>query len=112
MLHVERDILKGLPAKEFLRWEAYYQMQPFGEWRADVRAAQIAATAHNVMVGKESRVQVSDLIPDWLKNYDEAVKKAEQEQQPEPVKQTVEEQIAIARMWVAAFNAEQPEEPA
>lgn len=81
-------------------------MEPFGEWRADVRSAQIALVTHNVMADEKHKLKIQDFIPDWLDNYDEAVKKAEEEakrRETSRPRQTPEEQLAIAYMWARAL---------
>lgn len=54
-MNVNRDIMRGLTAKEFFGWEAYAQVEPFNmdiETRADARAADIARMIYNVNRGK------------------------------------------------------------
>lgn len=36
-----------LPHAEFVEWCAFYSIEPFGEWRADLRAGIVAATVRN-----------------------------------------------------------------
>jgi len=55
IVNVERDILRGLTAKQFRGWEIYYELEPFNEERADYRAASICATLANVNRGKNQR---------------------------------------------------------
>ena len=41
-----------MSGREFVHWMAYYNMEPFGEMRADLRAGIIASTIANVNRGK------------------------------------------------------------
>jgi len=40
-------LLAQIPASELTEWQAYYNIEPFGEVRADSRAAIIASTVAN-----------------------------------------------------------------
>lgn len=42
-------------SRELSEWMAYEQIEPFGEQRADLRAAIIAATVANALRGRKSR---------------------------------------------------------
>lgn len=46
-VHVGR-MLRQMTAKEFLGWEQYFQLAPFGDLRADYRSASIVAMIANV----------------------------------------------------------------
>jgi len=41
-----------ISAREFAEWAAYYQLEPFGEARADLRAARVAWAAFNAQRDK------------------------------------------------------------
>jgi hypothetical protein len=54
---------------EFVDWLAYYETEPFGEQRADLHAAMIAATIVNVQRGKGKKpVKISQFLVDWWKD--------------------------------------------
>lgn len=75
-------MLSKLSWLKFLEWIAYSEIDPFGEWRADLRAAQIVAKIHNLFA--KNPVSATE----FMLKFD---------QEPKP-RQTVEEQKAIARM--------------
>ena len=50
-----RELLCRLTARELREWELYYSLEPFGEQRADMRAALIAMTTAQVMGGKKAQ---------------------------------------------------------
>ena len=45
---------------EFLDWMAYYQLDPFGNWRADTQAALVASTIANVNAKKGKHYNLKD----------------------------------------------------
>lgn len=49
---------------ELTEWMAYYQIEPFGEERADLRAGIVAATVANTFRGKNSKAAApQDFMP-------------------------------------------------
>lgn len=92
MLHVERDILRGLTAKELRGWEHYFELEPFDETRADYRAASIVQILYNVNRGKGQKALT---LEEALLKFGE---------QPEKQKQTLEQQFAILKV-LAAMHA-------
>lgn len=44
-----------MSASEFLDWQVYYQLEPFGELRADLRSGTIAATIANIHRDRKKR---------------------------------------------------------
>ena len=46
--------------EEFLDWMAFYQLQPFGPWRADTQAALIASTIANVNAKKGKSFSIDE----------------------------------------------------
>jgi len=80
---------RRLTAKEFQRWMWYEQVEPFGELRADYRAAQIVSMIHNVAVTKKNQKEIQD----FLLRFGGSPKK----------KQSVEEQVAMIRAMAEAF---------
>jgi len=57
-----RHMLRSLSAKDFIEWEAYASLEPFGEIRADWRAASIREMVHNTQVEQKSRRPVKDFL--------------------------------------------------
>lgn len=47
---------RRLTFQQFRDWKIYASLEPFGEWRADVRTAHIVSTLINVNRGKGQRV--------------------------------------------------------
>ncbi len=55
-------------SRQFAEWQAYYQLEPWGEERADLRAGIIASTIANVNRGKGQRAFTpSDFMPEFNK---------------------------------------------
>lgn len=78
-------MLEAMPSRLFSEWLAYYGIEPFGEERADYRAAMGVAATYNVWRGKGQRaIQPVDMMP----RFDEP---------PEKPKRTPEEVEAIKR---------------
>jgi len=50
-----RELLARVDSRELAEWRAYERLEPFGEWRADYRAAIVASVMANAFRGKESR---------------------------------------------------------
>lgn len=42
------ELLARTDSRELSEWMAYYRLEPFGEFRADVRAGMVASTFANV----------------------------------------------------------------
>lgn len=53
------ELRQTLTASEMKMWLAYDRISPIGDWRGDVRAAQISAAVINAQGGK---VSLSELI--------------------------------------------------
>ena len=60
-------------SREFAEWLAYYELEPWGEERADLRAGIVASTIANVHRGKGKAFQPGDFMPD----FDKTPKKAQ-----------------------------------
>jgi hypothetical protein len=73
-----RGLLKTIDAKELEEWKAFYNIEPFGEERQDIRAAMICCTLANVNRGKN---QTAYKISDFLLRFD-----PKPEQTPEEMK--------------------------
>lgn len=85
-------MLRKLTAKQFAGWEHFAQLEPFGEFRADYRAALIAQTIANVHRGTRE----SYSIEDFKLQFDDQTGKN---------KQTPEFQLVIARAIAAGYSA-------
>lgn len=52
-----------MSSEEFVDWQLFYEMNPFGSYRGDIQAGIIAATIANVNSQKGKRFQPSDFMP-------------------------------------------------
>lgn len=83
------EMLSKISWLKFLEWMAFSEIDPFDEWRADLRAAQIVAKIHNLFAEKPRPVS------DFVLDFDRKPKR----------RQTVEEQKAIAYQIAYAFTS-------
>lgn len=57
-------LARRMPYRVLQEWMAYAQVEPFGETRADLRAAIVASTVANVFRGKKQRAfKPADFMP-------------------------------------------------
>lgn len=59
-------MLQSIPSTLFAEWMAFYRLEPFGEWRADLRAGIIASTIAEVNRDSDVRREPfgsSDFMP-------------------------------------------------
>jgi len=87
---------RRISAKTLFEWEAYSQLEPFGELRADYRSAQVAQLIFNTNVAEKDRRPLSDFVLSW--------KPAEAKQELPPQKQTVEQQIQAIKIWAEVLS--------
>jgi hypothetical protein len=52
-----------MSSREFAEWAAYYQVEPFGEARADLRAAIVAKTMADLWRGEGEPVPIENFLP-------------------------------------------------
>jgi len=91
-------MLKSIPSKLLSEWHAYYNLEPFGEWRGDYRAGMIASVLAEIHRDKKKRKRpftVDDFMPRFGRR---------KKQQASPRKQTVEEQRNVLMAIAAAFG--------
>lgn len=55
------DLLGKLDARELMEWQAYCELEPFGQDRQDIGSAMVAYTVASVHGCKD--VQLSDFLP-------------------------------------------------
>jgi hypothetical protein len=62
-----------MSSHEFAEWIAYSQLSPFGDGRADLRMAILAATMVNMWKGKDDDKAATpdDFMPQFEKNIEE-----------------------------------------
>lgn len=66
------QLAREITWQQFLEWQTYQQLEPWGEERADIRAAQITAALYNVNRTKKSKpVKIKDVL---LRFGDEAAR--------------------------------------
>jgi len=83
-------LLKNISARELTEWMVYYQLEPFGEERADLRAGIIGSTIANVNRGKGGKVFTpQDFMPKFARP-----------------RQTWREQLKVVELLNTAFNGE------
>ena len=78
-------------SRQFAEWQAEYELSPWGEERADLRAGIIASTIANVNRGKGKAFSPGDFMPEFDK-------------QPKQ-RQTPEEMAAVMTQFAARHNA-------
>lgn len=78
-------LLRRMSAKQFREWIAFYELEPFGDIRADYRSAQVVQVIAAVNRGKDQKVPTLQecLLSDGH----------------EKPKQTWQEQERIMKMW-------------
>ena len=52
-----------MTAKELSEWMAYYEVEPFGEERADYRSAMIAWVLASIYAKKGHKPKIEDFMP-------------------------------------------------
>jgi len=57
-------MLSRLSSSEYSEWKAYYSLEPFGEYRADLRTGMMAAPLINLLSYKGKKVRPGDFILD------------------------------------------------
>ena len=56
------ELETSLSSSEFAEWMAYYTIEPFGQWRDNLHAAQITAMLYNINRGNGSALGVDDFM--------------------------------------------------
>ena len=78
-------------SREYAEWRALYELDPWGEERADLRAGIIASTIANVNRGKSQKVfSPGDFMPEFDK--------------PVRTQQTPQEMAAVMTMFAKRQN--------
>ena len=93
-LNVEA-MLRRLTAKQFRAWEIYSELEPFGELRADYRAASIVQMIYNVNRGEKQKALP---LQEFLLKFETEPKQ----------KQSWQEQLAIMKLLAAAHAMDAP----
>lgn len=64
---------------EFAAWQAFYQTEPFGELRSDIRMAMLAALLANINRDETKQSEpfaVQDFLPDYWAEHNESEDKS------------------------------------
>jgi hypothetical protein len=61
------ELLSRTTVREREEWAAYFDVEPWGEERADLRAGIIASTVANVNRGRRKPFKPSDFMPEFTK---------------------------------------------
>jgi len=56
-------LLTSISSEELTEWAAYYQLDPFGSYRADLQAGVVASTMANIHAKKGHKFGPSDFMP-------------------------------------------------
>jgi hypothetical protein len=86
------ELLHRISSRELAEWQAYFRLEPFGEERADLRAAIIAATVANTARDPKRRrrpFRPEEFMPRFGR---------------ERLRQTWQEQLAIVEMLNVALG--------
>jgi hypothetical protein len=70
-------MLQALSALKFNEWNDYFELEPFGELRADFRMATLAAVLVNALTRTKDSDPIktaADFMPDFEKAFDEKYK--------------------------------------
>ena len=67
-----RELLARMGSDELTEWMAFYQLEPFGDFRADLRSAIVASTLANAHRSKEGKpFTPEDFMPFVHKHHKE-----------------------------------------
>ncbi len=84
------EAMERMPPAEFKWWMAMYQLEGWGEQRADLRAGIVASTIANVHTTKGKRFSPKDFMPDF--------------EPRRPKVQSAQEQYRILRAFTVQHN--------
>jgi hypothetical protein len=88
------ELQAAMSSREFTEWQAYFALEPFGEERADIRAALVASVIANVNRNPKKRSSPF-AVKDFMLRFGEAAGSREQ---------SVEQQLSLVEMLNAAFG--------
>jgi hypothetical protein len=88
-------LLEEMSAETWVLWQLYYDLDPWGEERADLRSGMIAAVIAETNRDKKKR-RKPYTPQEFMPQFD----------RPPPKPQTPEEQAAILRMWVEVLGGD------
>lgn len=91
------ELRRRMSASELHEWRAYYELEPFGEWRADVRMAMMSSLIANINRDPQKRSKAfgwNDFMPTFG------------EPKPAQPRQSWQDQLAIVEMWNIALGGQ------
>jgi hypothetical protein len=95
------EMLEEIPHEKLLEWQAYDDLEPFGEERADFRAAHIVQTLVNL--ARDPVVYPGGFpLSDFLLGFGDQQRTSTIAAMP---KQTVEMQEKMIDSWISGHNA-------
>lgn len=101
-LNVE-DMLCRMTARQWQRWCHYFEIEPFGAVRDNYHAALMAKMVADVNGATSARTKEPFTHEELLLTFD-GVEREPPPPQPSPRKQTVEEQMQMARLIALVYN--------
>jgi hypothetical protein len=94
-------MLRNMSARHFIEWQLYYDLEPFGEERADLRSAQVVQTFINLHRDTEKHPKPFSVTECLLPLGDQHVDGL----QPTKKKQTPKEVEMHLDTWIIGSNA-------
>ena len=95
-----RELLARMGSDELTEWMAFYQLEPFGDFRADLRSAIVASTLANAHRSKDGKpFTPEDFMPFVDKNHHKDHHKTHRSDQPKA------SEADAARLNIARFKA-------
>ncbi len=64
-----QELHERMTAVELREWWIYYQMEPFGDARADLRMAISTASLVTMWTKSSAKVTIADFLPDFYAEY-------------------------------------------
>jgi hypothetical protein len=88
------ELLSGISSRELSEWRAYYELEPFGEERSDLRSGTIAAVVANTARDPKKRRRPYK-ASDFMHRFD---------QEPGEERPRWEAQLALVEQLNVAFG--------
>lgn len=92
-------MLEQITWKQFLEWEAFAQLEPYDEERADIRAAQIVTTLANINRDRKKR-RTAYKISDFLLRFGDSANEKRSTHQ-----KSWQQMKAISKTLAASFSS-------
>ncbi len=89
-------MLRELTARQYAEWQVIYGIEPWGEWRADLRMGILATAVVAPHLKPGAKTKPADFMPDFMPDFTKNKKKKP--------KQTPEEQAAVFRQAAAVWG--------